>query len=58
MSERAQLNFDEAMKEGGSNFRSGSSIVPDGGWRVWEDPRSSCFPQGETSTSTTKYTVC
>ena len=27
MSERAQHNFDEAMKEGGSNFRSGSSFL-------------------------------
>ena len=27
MSKRAQLNFDEAMKEGGSNFRSGSSFL-------------------------------
>ena len=27
MSDRAQHNFDEAMKEGGSNFRSGSSFL-------------------------------
>ena len=27
MSERALHNFDEAMKEGGSNFRSGSSFL-------------------------------